>query len=283
MAEPAEVKGDDAGARRGRKPDRPDPQAGPVAALADQLWRLKLSAGDPSFAQMSSRLGAAASKSSLAAAARGRDLPSWGTTWEFVRVLAVDGLGQDAEEAEHEWRLRWEQARDADADARTESDGTPIRTANRLRPVAIVAATIAGFLITGVAVFVAVARSSATQKPAASESGDNSQFEGDVTYPDGTAVNAGAYFTKVWRIRNTGRVRWRNRYLMQIGQSPCQAPRMVQIPTVYPGNSVDISVRVHAAATPARCRVFWKMTDADQRLLLTEKNPIFLDVRVRNP
>jgi hypothetical protein len=252
-----------------------------VAAFADQLWRLKLRAGDPSFAQMSSRLGAAASKSSLAAAARGRDLPSWGTTWEFVRVLAVDGLGQDAEEAEHEWRLRWEQAREAGAG--TESGGTPVRAPSRLRAVVIVAATIAGILVAGVTVFVAVARSSATQKSATSKSGDDSRFEGDVTYPDGTAVDAGAYFTKVWRIRNTGSVRWRNRYLTQIGQSPCQAPRMVPIPTVYPGNSVDVSVRVRAAATPARCRVFWKMTDADQRLLLTEKNPIFLDVRVRNP
>ena len=102
------------GARRGRKPVRPDPESGSVALLAHRLWDLKQRAGDPSFSEMSSRLGAAASKSSLAAAARGRTLPSWETTWEFVRVLAVDRLGQDAAEAEREWREHWERARNDD-------------------------------------------------------------------------------------------------------------------------------------------------------------------------
>ncbi|GAA3143753.1 hypothetical protein GCM10010466_38460 [Planomonospora alba] len=98
-------------ARRGRRPSRPDPASGPVALLAHRLWELKERAGDPSFAEMSSRLGAAASKSSLAAAARGQVLPSWETTWEFVRVLAVGRLGQDPQEARREWRAHWERAR----------------------------------------------------------------------------------------------------------------------------------------------------------------------------
>ncbi|MFI0448283.1 NBR1-Ig-like domain-containing protein [Actinomadura sp. 6N118] len=100
------------GGRRGRRSRRPDPASGPVAGLAERLWRLKQEAGDPSYAEMAS-LGAAASKSSLAAAAQGRNLPTWGTTWEFVRVLAVDRLGRDAEETEREWRVHWQSARDA--------------------------------------------------------------------------------------------------------------------------------------------------------------------------
>ncbi|TMR88083.1 hypothetical protein, partial [Nonomuraea basaltis] len=106
----SESQDEGAGARRGRKPIRPDPESGPVALLAHRLWELKERAGDPSFADMASRLGAAASKSSLAAAARGSALPTWETTWEFVRVLAVDRLGQDAEEARREWRGHWERA-----------------------------------------------------------------------------------------------------------------------------------------------------------------------------
>ena len=82
-----------------------------MAAFADRLWRLKVEAGDPPFAEMSSRLGAAASKSSLAAAAQGRRLPSWETTWEFVRVLAVGRLGRDPEETEREWREHWRLAK----------------------------------------------------------------------------------------------------------------------------------------------------------------------------
>ena len=90
--------------RRGRRPARPGPDSGPVGAFADRLWQLRREAGDPSYEEMSGRLGAAASKSSLAAAAQGRSLPSWETTWEFVRVLAVDRLGRDPAETELEWR-----------------------------------------------------------------------------------------------------------------------------------------------------------------------------------
>ncbi|MEV0999304.1 DUF402 domain-containing protein [Nonomuraea sp. NPDC050202] len=46
-------------ARRGRRPVRPGPDSGPVALLARRLWELKKQAGDPSFADMASRLGAA--------------------------------------------------------------------------------------------------------------------------------------------------------------------------------------------------------------------------------
>ncbi|WP_422646807.1 NBR1-Ig-like domain-containing protein [Actinoalloteichus caeruleus] len=98
-------------AKRGRKPRTPDPNAGPVAEFAARLWELKQRAGDPSFEAMSGRLGAVACKSSLSAAARGRELPSWETTWEFVRCLAVGVLERDAEEVLTEWRGRWERAR----------------------------------------------------------------------------------------------------------------------------------------------------------------------------
>ncbi|WP_245788835.1 hypothetical protein [Amycolatopsis marina] len=52
-----------------------------------------------------------ASKSALSAAARSRQLPSWDTTWEFVRVLAVDILGECQDAARTEWLARWERAR----------------------------------------------------------------------------------------------------------------------------------------------------------------------------
>ncbi|TDE45319.1 hypothetical protein E1295_24470, partial [Nonomuraea mesophila] len=110
MAESSGPQDEGTGSRRGRRAIRPDPGAGPVALLAHRLWELKSKAGDPSFADMATRLGAAASKSSLAAAARGSTLPSWETTWEFVRVLAVDRLGGDPEQVRREWRGLWEQA-----------------------------------------------------------------------------------------------------------------------------------------------------------------------------
>ncbi|PFG46655.1 hypothetical protein ATK36_1646 [Amycolatopsis sulphurea] len=54
----------------------PDVNAGPAARFAAALLDLKLSAGDPSYDRMRMQLRAAASKSALSAAARGRTLPS---------------------------------------------------------------------------------------------------------------------------------------------------------------------------------------------------------------
>jgi hypothetical protein len=72
---------------------------------------LKEKAGDPSYDRMRTEYGAAASKSALAAAARGKSLPSWETTWEFVRALEVRVLGEDAEDARRRWQARWEECR----------------------------------------------------------------------------------------------------------------------------------------------------------------------------
>lgn len=277
--------------RRGRRPARPDPASGPVEEFADQLWKLKEEADDPSFAEMSGRLGAAASKSSLAAAARGQVMPSWETTWEFVRVLAVDRLGRDTEETELEWRGRWERARNAalgvtGLDAGDAPPPDPAR--GKLKRVAAVAA-LSVAIIAGAGTVVTLARSltdqsgKATPEPGGKPSevvGDDSTFEADVTVPDGTEVDAGKYFTKVWRIRNTGTTRWHRRYLTRINSTPCDAPEMVAIRQTDPGDTVDISVKVRAASRPGRCKIYWKMTDEDRNPLLAGKRPIFLDVQV---
>lgn len=103
--------------RRGRTALGPAGETGPVAGFARRLWELKRAAGDPSYDRMRDELGALASKSALSAAARGRQLPSWETTWEFVRVLAVGVLGQEEASARLEWRGCWEKAREPEPEA----------------------------------------------------------------------------------------------------------------------------------------------------------------------
>ncbi len=288
----------DRGSRPGRKPVRPEPAAGPVAALAYRLWELKAEAGDPSFAEMATRMGAAASKSSLAAAARGLVLPTWETTWEFVRVLAVDRLGQDAEVARREWRAHWERAASAAVLSETAEGYTdlslaeagvrmaqhPERRALARRPVMIAAVvTVAA----GAALFTWLAPLSGKNEPTAQATPtraatpyDDSAFEQDVTHPDGTVVKSGTEFTKIWRIRNTGTIPWRGRYLTRLNDTPCQAPKRVEIRVVQPGEPVDIAVRVRASDSPGRCKIYWKMTDGTGTQLLSTKRPIFLDVVV---
>lgn len=342
MAESPETQDDGTGARRGRKPIRPDPESGSVALFAHRLWELKEQAGDPSFADMASRLGAAASKSSLAAAARGSALPSWETTWEFVRVLAVERLGRDPEEVRVEWRAYWEQAgntapaagnaayaqneagstalaedmagnaahaRDAAGNAAHVKDATgnaahaesqagnaayaengasmPLaddRPPSRRRLAVLTALTavvgVGAILLGWVLPFLTGdAQTTPTPTPTAVPH-DDSVFERDVTYPDGSIVKGGTSFDKTWRIRNAGNVPWQGRYLTRMNDTPCKAPKRVGIGPVLPGESVDITVRVRAAESPGRCKIFWKMTDEDGSPLLASKKPIFLDITV---
>ncbi|MEO3786172.1 NBR1-Ig-like domain-containing protein [Actinocorallia sp. B10E7] len=309
MREPAQV---DGRGQRGRKPNRPDPDEGPVAAFADRLWRLKIEAGDPSFAEMSSLLGAAASKSSLASAAQGRTLPSWGTTWEFVRVLAVERLGRDPEETEREWHEVWRRTKvlmelqDADlagadvavekaetavvpSDARPEVVTVPVvrppspPRRSRLRGglAAVVVFAVLAVVAGGAAFF----RSGSSKDPVEQRAQpplqvDDSRFEKDVTYPDGTLVEKGETFEKVWRLRNTGTVEWKDRFLMRANDTICHAPERAEIPRTSPGQSVDIRVRVRAPEQSGTCRIYWKMVDAQGRTFFPGKRAIFLDVRV---
>ncbi|ROO90401.1 Ig-like domain-containing protein [Actinocorallia herbida] len=373
MREPAQA---DGRGRRGRKAQRPDPEEGPVPAFADRLWRLKREAGDPSFAEMCGRMGAAASKSTLAAAAQGRTLPSWGTTWEFVRVLAVDRLGRDPERTEREWHEDWlraralagggvpdaapafaardavaEDANQASTPARSTSEardahsgigsgasetrhansgaagdtseaqdgivtggtreapeaappqaGTrraripaprtqldevtgpqtvwrPPAKRSRLQAGGLIAAGALGALV-AVAAFAFPGGDGDAPPQKTAMQVDDSVFEGDITVPDGTRVQPGAWFEKVWRLRNTGTVAWSARFLMRVNDAACESPERVEIPHTAPGQSVDIRVLVQASEEPGTCRIYWKMVDLQGRTLFPGKRPIFLDVRI---
>ncbi|WP_405143709.1 NBR1-Ig-like domain-containing protein [Sphaerisporangium sp. NBC_01403] len=281
-----------------------------MGAFADRLLRLKEEAGDPSYAEMSSRLGAAASKSSLASAAQGRKLPSWETTWEFVRVLAVHRLGRDPEETEREWRELWERtkaacsagtgavedASDGAAAADLPVHALPAATADVVtvpapaprparRSLAIVGVmALAAIIMAGLRFLhlaTTVDQGDPPAPPAASTiARDDSEFVGDITYPDGSKVRQGSSFKKVWRIRNTGTMPWEGRRLARINTAPCRSPEAVSVPPTAPGQTVDIAVRVQAPNKPVNCRIYWKMTDAQGRSLFPAKRPVFLDVQV---
>ncbi|GAA4193564.1 hypothetical protein GCM10022252_36700 [Streptosporangium oxazolinicum] len=110
---------------------------------------------------------------------------------------------------------------------------------------------------------------------------DDSAFEGDVTYPDGTVVRSGTRFTKIWRLRNTGTVPWHGRHLRRINNTPCRAPERVPIRPTAPGEAVDIAVDVRAADVAGRCKIYWKMINDSGAQTFAGKNPIFLDVTVK--
>ncbi|WP_370939385.1 NBR1-Ig-like domain-containing protein [Amycolatopsis sp. cg13] len=309
-------------ARRGRKHIVPDAEAGPVSRFACELLDLKREAGDPSYDRMRTELGAAASKSALSAATRGRSAPSWPTTWEFVRSLAVTGLGRDEETVRREWLARWEEAVEgqpsdsagetgppdqafethseppsaedwsaADAPSPAEPFATPSREPAKTRRWGsiVVAATV--LVVLGlVAAVVVLATPSSRDKEAAAPHyplpGDSSGFggdglSGDVTFPDGAKTRYGQTFTKIWRLKNTGSVPWRSRFLQVAGGTTvlCPSPPRVPVPDAEPGQLVEVSVPVTPTGTGV-CHVLWKMVDERGALVFPDRTGIFYQVTV---
>ncbi|MBE8518503.1 transcriptional regulator [Amycolatopsis sp. H6(2020)] len=260
--------------KRGRRAHRPDPDEGPVAGFAHALLVLKETAGDPSYDRMRTEFGAVASKSALAAAARGLQLPSWETTWEFVRPLAVTVLDRDEDETRREWRARWTAAQQNE----TEPDSRPGRHGWLL--VAAVVVVVAA----GVVVAVSWPRSHSGGEPSLPIEGDASSLVADVTYPDGSRVAVNQRFVKTWRLRNAGTVGWHGRFLQRLppldGLDVCHTDPRVPLPDAEPGAEVTVSVPVQARGTPGPCQVYWKMVDSGGRLYLPQSSGIYFQVEV---
>ncbi|WP_037306495.1 NBR1-Ig-like domain-containing protein [Amycolatopsis orientalis] len=263
--------------RRGRVARGPAEDSGPVAGFARRLWELKRAAGDPSYDRMRDEYGALASKSALSAAARGRHLPSWETSWEFVRVLAVGVLGGDEDEVRHSWRGEWERARDA-LTAGPAPEPAPARAR---RTAFVLAGAVALVLVAAlVLVFVNPFGPASPSAPV----GDASEFVADVTVPDGSEVRAGSAFVKTWELRNAGTVGWVGRYLVRAGSfgnpGECVTPERVPVPQTAPGEHVRVSVDVRAPENPGHCQVYWKMADEQGHILLPQARAVYFSVRV---
>jgi len=89
---------------------------------------------------------------------------------------------------------------------------------------------------------------SATPAVTATSGCDKADFITDVTYADGTAVDAGDTFTKTWRLKNTGTCSWTSSYAVVFtGGESMDGPAVQSLAgNVNPGQTVDISVDLTA-------------------------------------
>jgi hypothetical protein len=261
--------------------------------FARELRRLRAAAGNPSFRTMSGKAGSV-SHTTLHEAAKGIRFPSWPTTSAFVEVC-----GGDVED----WRARWCEASGA-GEARTadgpEEDtigmpGADTRAWRSPRTYVVVSAVCGVLLIVaGTALYMrqgqngpTKSRSSAaveTPPPEPLFPGDRSVFVGDVTIPDGTAVQVGERFVKTWEIKNAGTVPWHDRFLQRADlpadNGTCSTPGKVRIPDTAPGRQVRIDVPVVAPSRPGSCWVGWKMVDGRGQQFLPGARPIYFVVNV---
>jgi hypothetical protein len=92
---------------------------------------------------------------------------------------------------------------------------------------------------------------------------DWAQFAGDVTYPDGSSVPAGAAFTKVWLLRNIGACTWTTAYgLVFVDGERMQARKYIPLyRNVRPGETIEVSVDFIAPASSGRYRSYWMVSN----------------------
>lgn len=114
-------------------------------------------------------------------------------------------------------------------------------------------------------------------------------FVADVTIPDGTYINPGAAFTKIWRLKNTGTCAWSNSYSLVFvsgermgASSPIFLPRWVS-----PGQTVDLpEVSMVAPTTGGEFRGYWKLQNSSGTTFgvgAAAANAFWVDIRVLAP
>lgn len=125
-----------------------------------------------------------------------------------------------------------------------------------------------------------------TLPPAASATSvcDQAQFVRDVTIPDGSQVTPGASFTKTWELRNAGTCTWTGYSLVFESGDLMGATSPQSIPSVSPGQDVDLSVNFTAPTTAGSYRSYWRIRNASGVLIPvlggTQGKSFFVDIKV---
>lgn len=93
---------------------------------------------------------------------------------------------------------------------------------------------------------------------------DAVEFVKDVTVADGTSFVPGAYFTKIWQVRNAGTCTWTSSYTLVFTDGDRMgAPKSISLPReVRPGESVDLSIYFTAPGSSGRYRSYWMLSNA---------------------
>jgi hypothetical protein len=112
-------------------------------------------------------------------------------------------------------------------------------------------------------------------------------FVGDVSIPDGSILSPGMYFSKTWRLRNTGSCTWDSDYsLVFINGDRMGGPREQELPgNVAPGQVIDVTVNLTAPARDGFFRGFWRLRDSSGTLfgLGRTSGSFYVDIQVQSP
>lgn len=108
--------------------------------------------------------------------------------------------------------------------------------------------------------------------------GDVALFIADISLPDCTRVGTGQTVTKVWRLKNAGKVPWKGYSLRRLDvpqqADQCQTISDVPIDDTQPGKMVDIRTEITTPKKPGLCYVRFKMVDASGKVAFPGSRPV---------
>ena len=88
---------------------------------------------------------------------------------------------------------------------------------------------------------------------------DEAMYLADVTVPDGTLLETGRRFTKIWQIRNTGTSTWGDGHVLAFyGDEQLGGPDSVPLPALHPGEEGKAAIELVSPDEPGRHRSAWK-------------------------
>ena len=130
-------------------------------------------------------------------------------------------------------------------------------------------------------IMVMVAPQSATPMPTAAPpppgcSNASALVSDNITVPDGTSMQPGQTFNKVWRVLNTGTCPWSAGYqLLLVGGEAMSNQNAITIPSTPVGAMFDLSVAMTAPVSPGPHVGQWRLRGADGQAF-----GALLDVRI---
>jgi hypothetical protein len=115
---------------------------------------------------------------------------------------------------------------------------------------------------------------------------DAAQFVEDVTIKDGSVLERGTSFTKIWRLKNTGNCSWTTSYaLVFVDGDSLSAPAAVGLTgNVNPGQTVDLAINLAAPNKDGQYRGYWKLRNASDVLFGIGNNAttaFWVDINVK--
>lgn len=96
---------------------------------------------------------------------------------------------------------------------------------------------------------------------------DQSTFVKDVTISDGTELEAGESFTKIWKIKNTGTCTWDSNTTVEFVSGDDLDGESTEIgESVAPGETIEISIDMIAPADPDEYTGYWQLANSSGTL-----------------